>query len=740
MVYETDSGRPPHPQTWPAALLRLWFLRAAGPLEERTALRTSLALGLASLALWVGIDWWQIQPDPHLSATATPLFAWYGLAVLGLAALLKRLARIQGAVPSVLTLVMGLVPMLVLFVASETMWGDPRWLAGSRALVAVYTLVYLLRGLRALCGQSRRVAALLGAVYVGAFLWASDALDVIPDVWSSAEAETAAADGTATPTDADGAGADAAGADADGAGADAEEILFRQAAQIDAALAPIRRAPGDAPEAFFLGFAGVGDEKVFAGEIGLAARVIDSRYGVAERHLELINDQRDLDQHPLATVSGLRYALQGLAARMRLDRDILFLSISSHGSSDGAVAVSNDGLPLDELTPADLVQALKDAGIQWRVIIVSACYAGAFVPALADPRTIVLTAAAADRTSFGCSNDRELTYFGEAFYRDALPKAQSLQAAFDAAKLAIGAREQREGFTPSNPQAYFGKAIAARLTAIAGGSGAAPRSAQVDTGAATAKDVTALTREQEREEEDPDQQRRVQQKISTGHRHQGGDDRQGQGDPEYDRPERAGPRCATERGGDFRPALEAGRAHEAKKRRDDQLKHEPAPGRGDVPGEHARAREQSAGSREQPPADQCQIAGEGRRDPDEKHEPDRTRRSAREPRAPRGETEGEREFDAARTVVLQEETRPGVQVAHERCAQQHRDPDQGCSRRDAPGGQSAPSAVANQAAIGYIPSWIKSRNSSGWSPSPKSVPWAPPRPTESAPDKFRARA
>lgn len=459
MVHEMEPTPPPTPQTWPAVLLRLWLLRAAGPLRVGGALQASILLGVACLVLWVAIDWWQSQPDPRLSAAAIPLFAWYGLGVLGLAALLRRQARIHAPDAPVLTLVMGLLPMLMLFVTITTMWVEPRWLTGARTLIAVYTLIYLLRGLRALSGASQRVAALLGLVYVGAFLWATDTLDVIPDVWSPAETDSASS----------------AGPDAEeGAGPDAEAILFRQALQIDAALAPIRRAAGDAPEAFFLGFAGVGEERVFAGEIGLAERVIGGRYGLAQRHVELVNDQRDLEQQPLATVSGLRYALRGIAARMRLDRDILFLSIASHGSSDGTIAVSNEQLPLDDLTPDDLVEALQEAGIEWRVIIVSACYSGVFVPALESPRTIVLTAAAADRTSFGCSNDRDLTYFGEAFYRDALPRARSFEAAFTAAKAAIDARERREGFTPSNPQAYFGSAITPRLATLAGSADPAP--------------------------------------------------------------------------------------------------------------------------------------------------------------------------------------------------------------------------------------------------------------------------
>jgi hypothetical protein len=152
---------------------------------------------------------------------------------------------------------------------------------------------------------------------------------------------------------------------------------------------------------------------------------------------------------------------------MDLERDVLILAISSHGSEDAVIAVSNSDMPLQSLTAEDLANVLKDAGIKWRVIIISACFAGGFIEALRDPKTIVITAAAADRTSFGCSNDSDLTYFGEAFYRDALPGAPSLRAAFESAKAAIAVRERAEHQTPSNPQAWFGADLEARLDGIA---------------------------------------------------------------------------------------------------------------------------------------------------------------------------------------------------------------------------------------------------------------------------------
>jgi Peptidase C13 family len=80
-----------------------------------------------------------------------------------------------------------------------------------------------------------------------------------------------------------------------------------------------------------------------------------------------------------------------------------------------------------------------------------------------DDDTIIIAAAAADRTSFGCSDDRDLTYFGEAFYRDALPATPDLEAAFQHASTAIAAREGVEGKQASNPTAFFGPGLVEHL-------------------------------------------------------------------------------------------------------------------------------------------------------------------------------------------------------------------------------------------------------------------------------------
>ena len=78
----------------------------------------------------------------------------------------------------------------------------------------------------------------------------------------------------------------------------------------------------------------------------------------------------------------------------------------------------------------------------------------------------MITAARRDRTSFGCSDQRDLTYFGEAFYRDALPRAPSLRIAFDLMRRDIASREKAERVRPSQPQSHFGPLLESKLDAM----------------------------------------------------------------------------------------------------------------------------------------------------------------------------------------------------------------------------------------------------------------------------------
>ena len=129
----------------------------------------------------------------------------------------------------------------------------------------------------------------------------------------------------------------------------------------------------------------------------------------------------------------------------------------------GGVARATQPLQLASLTPTALSRLLQESGIKWKVIVVSACYAGGYIEPLRDANTVVIAASAADRTSFGCESGRDFTYFGEAYFKDALGETASFTAAFEIAKERVGKKEAAEKLEPSLPQIWVGAAIAAQL-------------------------------------------------------------------------------------------------------------------------------------------------------------------------------------------------------------------------------------------------------------------------------------
>jgi hypothetical protein len=150
--------------------------------------------------------------------------------------------------------------------------------------------------------------------------------------------------------------------------------------------------------------------------------------------------------------------LQHLGRIMDRDRDTLFLFLTSHGEQ-GLLAVEMPGLELEHLTPATLKRMLDRSGIRNRVVVISACHSGSFIPALADARTLVIAAARADRASFGCADKRRWTYFGDAFFNRALRSETSFTKAFDRAKALVERWEKRERLVPSLPQMMGGEAL-----------------------------------------------------------------------------------------------------------------------------------------------------------------------------------------------------------------------------------------------------------------------------------------
>jgi hypothetical protein len=248
---------------------------------------------------------------------------------------------------------------------------------------------------------------------------------------------------------------------------DIEGTYYRQPQLLERALARLQPSRAGQPQLFFVGFAGFGTQAVFKREVLAVRELFDAQFSTKGRSLVLINHTSTVDDTALANVSNLERALQHVGRLMNKDEDVLFLFLTSHGQK-GVFAVEMPGFNLNDLTPDVLREVLDNSGIKNRVVVVSACHSGSFVDALAEPNTLIMTAAHADRTSFGCDDRREWTYFGDAYFNHALRQQRSFEQAFQQASQLITDWEKKDKLIPSMPQIGGGQALRAKLTALTG--------------------------------------------------------------------------------------------------------------------------------------------------------------------------------------------------------------------------------------------------------------------------------
>lgn len=128
--------------------------------------------------------------------------------------------------------------------------------------------------------------------------------------------------------------------------------------------------------------------------------------------------------------------------------------MTSHGIKDQGFYLSLAGV-LPPRGLADLVNyACGDAPT---VVLVSACFSGQFITdEIKGPNRVIMTAARADRTSFGCSTDTEYTYWDGCLLSE-IPNSRTWPELYQRVNQCISTKESAIGVTPSEPQAYFGE-------------------------------------------------------------------------------------------------------------------------------------------------------------------------------------------------------------------------------------------------------------------------------------------
>jgi peptidase C13-like protein/MORN repeat protein len=243
-----------------------------------------------------------------------------------------------------------------------------------------------------------------------------------------------------------------------------EAALYSQRALLDQALAGLAPSEAGRINLYLLAVAGDGSQEVFRREVEFVRGQFDRDFGTRGRSVALINSRATLASAPMATHTSLREALHAIAAKMDRERDILFVFLTSHGSKEHELKLHQNHILLRGLRPAELAALLKESGARWKVVVVSACYAGGFIEPLKDERTLVIAAARHDRLSFGCADTADLTHFGRAFFKEALASTRSFDEAFGKAAMLVGEWEKRDKIEEGSlPQISSGREIGEHL-------------------------------------------------------------------------------------------------------------------------------------------------------------------------------------------------------------------------------------------------------------------------------------
>lgn len=243
------------------------------------------------------------------------------------------------------------------------------------------------------------------------------------------------------------------------------EVELAQPALLDSALAGLAPQIKGKTDIYAVGLAGSSEQDVFGKEMNGGLDALARVFPLESRVVHLSNQVETAGSAPVASRQNFATAVHAIAKLMDREEDVLLLFMTSHGSPAG-VSLSLAGAFYTDLSPADIAGVLDREGIVNRIVIVSACYSGVFLKPLSNEHTIIMTAADDVHPSFGCSNEREWTYFGDAFFHRSLHPGRTIEQAFLEAKTAIAQWETRDGLTHSNPQGYFGQALTAKLAPL----------------------------------------------------------------------------------------------------------------------------------------------------------------------------------------------------------------------------------------------------------------------------------
>jgi hypothetical protein len=159
-------------------------------------------------------------------------------------------------------------------------------------------------------------------------------------------------------------------------------------------------------------------------------------------------------KYPIADNATIASLVRSAATRAGPD-DIIVVHISTHGAP-GLLASRIGNRATTALSGQMLASRLAPLAGHNTVIILSACYSGSLISPLRAPDRVIITAARADRSSFGCAAGNKHTLFGDAELDAFAEPHRSLQQVFATIRDDVARMENAEHYTPSEPQVFVG--------------------------------------------------------------------------------------------------------------------------------------------------------------------------------------------------------------------------------------------------------------------------------------------
>ncbi len=407
-----------------------------------------LVFGFSSL-IDVGGDWVRYGPDAR--------FSWQGagnefftlgllLAVAALIAVVRRRASLAFALPVIVLSGAPLIQLADVLIAFAGRVSDiPEFAASWLAyVVPAWFIAMIVRATWvAFEGEGRRrfFAAIVGGAVLAAPTWLAPTF--FPSLpWWQDESSSEEAGASSSPV--------------------SELVQAAQQQLLDNALDALADERPGVTDLYFVGFDADAREPALHADVMRAQRLMDERWDTRDRSIVLANDSQTLLDAPFATVTHLRETLREIGATIDPESDVVMVYIAGRGGNAG-VDVVHPPLDLLPLSPSTLRALLDDAGIKWRIVVVSACRSADFQQGLADESTVVLTASAGDDA--GCAVGRDGTALGDALFGHGLAEHDVFADGLAAAVKTLAAKS-------ATAELSIGPAIADALKALDRGNAA----------------------------------------------------------------------------------------------------------------------------------------------------------------------------------------------------------------------------------------------------------------------------